>query len=259
MLHAHLMIRTHNRPLKQAPDAFDAVGVDVTMHPLLLRVIDRAVRRIVICDALVTGMLICIDVLRVGSRRLVDEIVKLLLVHPLESFKANWAFTLKCADNARLVPSITMANMAALTADIGFIDFNRAAQGSGINVLHRLADAMTEKPSRAIGAEGERALHLASGDALLALRHQVNREEPFPDREMAVVEDRAASNRKLILARITTILLTVLNRRNVIGVAARAFDAIWPAKLFQFFAGLVATGKFLYQFDEVHVVGFVLS
>jgi hypothetical protein len=104
MLHAHLMIRTHNRPLKKAPDAFDAVGVDVAMHPFLLRVVDRAVLGIVVLNAAIAGMLVGVDVLRVGSRRLVDEIVELLLIDPLESFHANRAFALKRADDALLFP-----------------------------------------------------------------------------------------------------------------------------------------------------------
>jgi len=256
MLHAHFMIRTHNRPLEKAPDAFNAVGVNVAMHPFLFGMVDRAVHRVLVLNTAIARMLVGVNLLRVRSRRLVDEIVKLLFVHPLESFKTNRAFALKRADNACLVTAITTASVTALSAYISFVHFDRALKRQRIYFLHRGADAMAEEPSRAIGAKSKRALHLASGDALFALSHQVDRKEPFPDREMAVVKDRARRDGKLILTVIAAILFAVFDGRNLIAFAARALDAFRPAKFGQVFAGLVFVGELLHQLDEVHVIRF---
>jgi len=115
---------------------------------------------------------------------------------------------------------------------------------------------MAEKPSRAVAAQSERALHLASGNALLAFGHHVDRQKPFPDREMAVIEDSARCDGKLILARIAAILLAIFDRRHLVGVAARALDAFRPAKFGEVLASLIFIGELLNQLDEVHVVRF---
>ena len=50
MLDTHLVERAHQRPLEQAPDAFNAVGVHVAHNPLLHGVIDRLMPGIVVAD-----------------------------------------------------------------------------------------------------------------------------------------------------------------------------------------------------------------
>src|ERR1700734_2675792 len=99
MLHAHLMIRSYNRPLKKAPNAFDAVCVDVSMYPFLFRVVNRAMRRILILDAAIAGMLVCVDICRLRNRRLMDKLMELLLVHPFQGFNTDGPFALKRTDN----------------------------------------------------------------------------------------------------------------------------------------------------------------
>src|SRR5437867_2335689 len=69
MLGADLMIRTDHRSLEQAPNALDAVGVNVSADPLFFVVIDSFVLRVGIPDATVGPPLIGDDPLRLGGER----------------------------------------------------------------------------------------------------------------------------------------------------------------------------------------------
>ena len=51
MLHADLVKRADERPLKQAPHILDAVGVDIAAYPFVVAVVDRLVPGIVVRDA----------------------------------------------------------------------------------------------------------------------------------------------------------------------------------------------------------------
>src|SRR5665213_2197759 len=62
---------------------------------------------------------------------------------------------------------------------------------------HRVADAMRHEPCRAVG-DAERALQFEGGDAVLARAHHVDTEYPFRERNLAVLEDRANEDGKLL-------------------------------------------------------------
>src|ERR1700733_3958787 len=95
MLHAHLMIRTDDRPLKKAPNAFNAVCMNIAVHPFLFGVIDRTVFGVVVLDAAIANVLISVNVLGTRGRSLMDEIVKLLFINPAKRLDPNRAFAFK--------------------------------------------------------------------------------------------------------------------------------------------------------------------
>ena len=253
MLHADLMVRADDRPFQEAPDAFNAVRMNVAMHPLLRAMVDRLVLGVRVGDTFVARMLIGVDVLRLRGRRLVDEVMELLLVHPSQRLDPNRAFAFQRTDDCHLVPAIAPAHMAALSANVGFIHFHSAGERLGVDFSHGGPDTVAEEPGRPVTAEGERTLHLAGRNALLALRHQVDRQKPLPEGQMTVVEDSAAGNRKLVLALIAPMLVAILDRGYVVALTARALDALRPAKLFQVAPGAIFIRKLLNQLDEIHV------
>ena len=77
-----------------------------------------------------------------------------------------------------------------LAADVGLVGFHDAAQHLAGLVVHRGADAVAEIPGGLVG-HTEHPLQLVRADALLRLAHHVDGEEPLPQREFGVVEERA--------------------------------------------------------------------
>src|ERR1700722_12642580 len=71
----------------------------------------------------------------------------------------------------------------------------RAARGR----RRGFADAMAEEPSRLVG-HAEHALELERAHALLARAHQVHREQPLGQRNLAALHDRADRDGKLAVA-----------------------------------------------------------
>src|ERR1700722_15954367 len=76
MLGADLMIGTNDRPLKQRPDAFYGVRVDIATYPLHLTMADRLMRRVAIRNAHIPGVFVRNHPLGIRFRRLFDELMK---------------------------------------------------------------------------------------------------------------------------------------------------------------------------------------
>src|SRR5687768_8100047 len=61
-------------------------------------------------------------------------------------------------------------------------------------------------------------LQLVRGHALARLAHDVDREEPLPERQLGVVEDRADADAELIAAGIAVELSALRDPRDLVGV-----------------------------------------
>ena len=252
MLHADTVVGADDRTLQEAPDALDSVRVNVAAHPFLNRVIYALVAGVFVRNSDIGGKLVGVDRFRVGRGVLRNKLVERVLARPLDDLKANLAAALDRPDRNRLVSTVAPALTTNLTADVGFVHFNDPAQGLGSGVLHGSADAVAQIPCRAVG-NTDCALNLAGGNSLLALRDKVDGNEPFPERQMTVVEDRSRGHRELIAAVIAAIRSAILDRGSVLLVATRANRTFRPAQLFQVFARLLVAAKLFDQLDEVHV------
>jgi len=60
VLRAHLMVRTDDGPLEKAPDAFDPVRVNVSAYPFFRAVVNALMLCVVIADAVVAGIVVCV-------------------------------------------------------------------------------------------------------------------------------------------------------------------------------------------------------
>lgn len=199
MLRADLMVGTDDGPLEQAPNALDAVGVNVATDPFFLAVINRFVAGVFVCDSAICPPFVRHDARCLGSSFLTDEVVKGFPIVPLLDRQANLPAALDRAEHHRLVPPPTLPDMATMATDQRLIYFDRPLERDRVRFLHRLADAVAEIPSRLV-TDAEGALKLIGRDAFPRLAHQVNRREPFRQGEMRVVEDASSGHAELVAA-----------------------------------------------------------
>src|SRR5207244_13392479 len=139
------------------------------------------------------------------------------------------AITLSDADDDLLcVVSESRFALASMqfAADIGFIHFDSTIEHGLICFFHCCTDAMAKIPSSLI-AHPNGTLDLVSGDSLARFAEQQCHHEPFRQRKMRVMEDRADRDRKLVIA-FGAIEQLVAGKEpdNCLGVAAGSFGTI---------------------------------
>ena len=111
---------------------------------------------------------------------------------------------------------------------------------------------MAEIPRRLV-RNRQRALELVRGNAFLRFAHQIDRKEPFPERQMRIVKDRASGYGELIAAIIAVILTLLFKSGHAFGFATRTFNAFRPAKIGQVVATFVLTVELVNKLHKVHV------
>lgn len=122
-----------------------------------------------------------------------DVFAKGFLVHSFDGLGNGLAVLLDQNSHGRLVGPTTTDTRSlvgvlvlGLTADVGFIGLNGAAQKALVG-LHRVTDTMEHKPSSPVGTKAEIALKLESGKALLAGADQVEGEYPLVEWHLATL------------------------------------------------------------------------
>src|ERR1700674_4112740 len=93
---------------------------------------------------------------------------------------------------------------ARLPADVCLISLNRAAKLRRVLVCHRPSDAVAHEPCGLVG-DAKLALYLARADGLLRDAHALRHYEPRPQRNLAVLEDRALRHTELTPARLALV------------------------------------------------------
>src|SRR5438094_10421565 len=159
MFDTHLMIRTDDRTLQEAPDAFDAVSVNITYNPFILRVINPFMLCVGIVNSPIRWHFVRVN--RFGVRRSVvmDKLVQGRLVSVRDNLQPNLSGALNCSNSDSLVPFVAASQSTHLSADIGFINFHDAAQKLAVDLAHGRSDTVAEIPSRLV-SNAKRSLHL---------------------------------------------------------------------------------------------------
>lgn len=250
-LRADLVVCADNGAFQQAPDAFNAVCVNIPAHPLIRAMVDSLVALIGIAYAIVSRPFIRVDRFRIRGGVVSNELVKCSLVGMFDNLQTDFATTLNRSDCDGLVFPVATAFAANLPADISLVNFHDAPQKLAIGITHRSADAVAQVPGSLIG-NVQGAFNLQSGDSLFGFCHKVNGEEPLRQGQMAIVKNRAGCNRKLVSAGIAVVLLALNDAGHALARAAGAFQAIRPAKLCKTLAALLITSALLDQLDEIH-------
>ena len=119
--------------------------------------------------------------------------------------------------------------VAFLAADERLVDLDRAGEDALV-ILERLVDAVAQVPGGLL-RDPEVAPELHAGDALDAGRHQVDGERPLAEPEIRGLHDGSGLDREILPARPAPEWLRLARRArlHVVGIAARAPDAVRPA------------------------------
>jgi len=113
---------------------------------------------------------------------------------------------------------------------------------------------MTEIPGGLV-ADVQASLELIGGNSLLGFCHEVYSEEPFPEGQMRVMENRSRRDRELITASITIKLAALLYAAYLVRTATRAFNAIRPFEGFQTILAFFLISILLNKAYQINVHG----
>ena len=252
MLDRDSVVRADHGAFQEAPDALYGVGVNVAAHPFVIAVLDRLVARIGVLNSLVSSCFICIDRFRFRVGRFVNEFVKPVSAWAFDNSQSNLAVALNRSDNDSLVALVSPISAVKLSADISFINFNYPAQKIGTDFAHRGAYAVAEIP-RGFVRDFDCPADLICGNSFFGFDHQIDGEKPFPDRQVRVVENRSAGDRKLIAALVAIVLVALRDCGNAFRFAARTLNAIRPFQFGKILSAFFASAESLDQINEVYV------
>jgi len=244
MLLADLMIGTHNRPLEQTPDAFNGVCMHLAAYPFLLGMVDGQMLRIMIANALVRYPFVRHDLFGVSGCELLNEALKLLSGRVRNNAHPHVTATLNNASNNGFIGKIVPAPAPTdfLPTNEGFIDFDGSIEKFRTGFRHSRTDTMAEIPRGLIG-HANSSLDLIRRYAFLRFRHHVDRQKPLPERQMAVMEDRACRHGEMVVAGLAIILIAAFNPVDLLLGTAWTLDAFLSAEPFQVGAALVLVAE----------------
>lgn len=271
MLHADLVERANDGTLEQAPDVFDAVRMNVTDNPLVRRVVNGFVARVLVSDAHVSAPLIGVERFGIVASNRLHEGVKRLFLGVRHVAQTNLAVPLQRASNPRAIfgpnaarrtrqsaTAFVLATTATTRGQHRLVQFDDAEQRrTFVHRLHRFTDAMAEKP-RGLVRHAKRALQLIRAHGLFAFDHEVRSGEPLPQRKLGVVEDRSRRDREAEAAEVAVELVAGRDARHGITATAVANGPRRPTKLLQIVPADLLRPKAMHHVDEAGSRLFVL-
>ena len=241
MLGADLMEGTDNRTLEQRPYAFYAVGVNFTNHPFLNSVADSRMARVLMSNPQVGFQFIGIDGFRFVFDVAADEVMQGVPPDIGDALDPHIPAALDGSGNPGLSRLATRSHSTPSASDQGFINLDHTEQGRprGFIRTHSRADAVAKIPRCLVG-DSQNAFELVGRDAFPGLDHEVNGDEPFPEREVGIVHNGSSRDAELIAAREAIPLISVRNLAQGSLFASRTTDfPLGPPKVFQEFPAFV--------------------
>ena len=253
VLCAHLVEGTDDGALEQAPHALDAVGMNVTHDPLFGRVVDHLMASIVIGDAQVGLQLVGVDRLGLVIDGPLDKAVKRVAPDVGDALHSDLASALDGSGHPRLVALVGAAPASRLSTDHSFVHLHYPYQrGSGQRVVaHRFADAVAQIPGRLV-RYSQGSVKLVGRHALLGHAHQVDGQEPRPNRQVGVVHDSSRRDAELVAAGSTLELSPNREFRNADGSALQAGHAMRPSDFLKRVAAFFIATVTIHQGNKIH-------
>ena len=250
---AHLVEGSDNGTLEQAPDALDAVGMNITYNPLLRGMADGPVYRVVILNPHVGLEFIGVNGLSLILDGSTNEIVKGPPPDIRDALDSDLsAVPLDGSGDPGFSFLTSRSDIAPLSAYHCFIHFHDTEEGGsnkGI-VAHRLSDAVTQIPSRSV-SHSKSPVKLVGRDTFLGFAHKVNCQEPLSKGKVGIMHDSSRSDREFIPA----ILAPPLMLSSFGHPQTSAPGASYPIGPPQFFQG-VGTGfiaaETINNGDQIH-------
>jgi|ERR1700674_4806838 len=241
VLGADLVERADHAALKDAPKAFNRVGVDRADYILVIGVADNFVR--VFGVEFVEHARVVSDKRRnlVRNHRL-DELTDGFKINIVNRASDHVSFALYGTDDRLFARSLAAGSAAFLVpmpipvfaANVGLVHFDDATKFIKVALGERSPDPVTHVPSGFVRAETHIAINLECAHSLFAGEHQVRDLEPIAERLIRILENRSCDVRETI-GRVFRALVALpmprvaLQFRGVFSAAARAADALRPA------------------------------
>ena len=253
VLNTHLVKRPYDRPLKQAPYAFNAVGMNIADYPFLFGVIDGLVSGIVVSDSNVGAKFVCVDSFDFILNGSPDEVMDGLFPDVRDTLNTHSPAPLDSTGNPCLVALVAVTYVFFLSAYQCLIHFNHTDKRRTFKqfVSHCLTNPVAEIPSGLVG-NAERSLHLVSGNALLGFAHKIDGDKPFAEREMGIMHNGSAHNGKLVSATSALPAVVLFKLQCLYATATGTTNTVRPANVLKSFAALVVSLKIIYQGNEVN-------
>src|SRR3990172_8595147 len=153
MLDGDLVKRADDGSLEQAPHVLDAVGVDESADPFLGAVVDGLVPGILVPNADVGGPLIGIDRFGLVRNVLPNPALQDPLGAGVDNLQANLAVALHRTNDGGFVGVVPVSLPAAPlpAANPGLVNLDDAREFGGLDVAHRLTNAVAEEPRGFVG------------------------------------------------------------------------------------------------------------
>lgn len=227
----------HDAALQERERGLNGVGVDHAMYVFSA-----------VIDGLVGRALLPLERPRIDRRfvshnhfHILTEVLPDNLAHSLGVCIARMdesQFPVALADSENDFLFFAGHPAASLTADIGFVNFDRAIHHRFVGFDHRGADSVAEVPRCFVAADSESALDLASGHSLFRFTEKERGREPLFKRQVRVVENRASGDGELVVAVFAVEQLLCGFKLDHVAFAAQAARTFRPAQTRQQFAAL---------------------
>lgn len=240
VLGAELVPATTQAALEEGECGFNSIGVSVATDVFLDSVLDHCVLQShALYDVPVGCQLVSENDVRILADILAHELFERTACDVFRMEQSQFAIALTDTENGALLGS-TSALGESLTASayIRFIHLNFAVQHGLVARGHCSADSVAEVPCGFVASESKGALNLAGRHALFGFADQQCGDEPFRQRQVRVVEDRARSHGELIIASFAVVERLFGFQFNSGHLAARALDTSWPAQAGEHLAAL---------------------
>ena len=251
VLDGDVVVGADDRPLQEAPNVLDGVGVGVSPYPLFEGVIDCLVSGVLVGYAVVGGPIVG----EVGDSFIggdfTDELVKGVAVTGLYDLEDYLVSALYGAHDNGFVVLVAPTFASYLASNKSFVDLHEAAQGERVGFIGCGSDPVAKIPGRAV-CHVESPLELKSGHALFRFSHKVDGEKPFFEREVRVVEHRSGCNAELVAAVGAVVLVAAWGVADVHCPTPDTGHAVRPAKLLQYVSALLFAVIFVHELYQIH-------
>jgi len=261
VLGADLVPAANDSALEQRERRFDGVRVGIAVNVDLRLVFDGLVfggdARLCECGGIRTELVShdYINILRDVFLNVLCQRARLHIVSMEETKRSlalpnadyDFLFALRVSDFVLMT--------ALLSTDESFVNLYSTVEHGSVYFDHSATYAMAEIPCglvRAFVLPPDRPLELHGAHALLGFTEQKCGKEPYRQRQVRVVEDRAASYSELVFAANALIAGVVFQTGHARILAAGTKDAFRPAQALQEFAATGVSGIHLINFRESH-------
>jgi hypothetical protein len=245
VLLADVVIRPRNAALKDREVAFDRIGVGIAPDVFADTVVDRLMAGEIRPENTVLPLAIS-HKRRASVKLRGQDRAQGRGRHFRDMVRADLAATLDKRESDLLARAADVSLLALpsvlillLPADIGLVCFDRlsrAAHRRGVDIAHRLTDAVRHEPSRLV-RNGQHAVQLVARNAFLAGAHEERCVQPLMQRHMRALKDGAHCYRELLAAGIAHVkavavrALLAANQRCLVNRAAMGADRAGRPKM----------------------------